>query len=60
LVALDSDRRQNCRDLLAGRGNLHFAAFDALWVKGKDLRERVLKGLADLGWNGHVKWSSAT
>jgi ATP-dependent DNA ligase len=30
VVALDSEGRQNFRDLLAGRGNLHFAAFDAL------------------------------
>ena len=26
------------RDLVAGRGNLHYAAFDALWIDGKDLR----------------------
>jgi bifunctional non-homologous end joining protein LigD len=38
VVALDSEGRQNFRDLLAGRGNLHYAAFDALWVNGKDLR----------------------
>ena len=38
VVALDSEGRQNFRDLLAGRGNLHYAAFDALWVNGRDLR----------------------
>jgi ATP-dependent DNA ligase len=38
LLALDSEGRQNFRDLRAGRGNLHYAAFDALWVEGKDLR----------------------
>jgi bifunctional non-homologous end joining protein LigD len=38
VVALDSEGRQNFRDLLAGRGNLHYAAFDALWVRGQDLR----------------------
>jgi bifunctional non-homologous end joining protein LigD len=38
VVALDSDGRQNFRDLLAGRGNLHYGAFDALWINGKDLR----------------------
>jgi bifunctional non-homologous end joining protein LigD len=38
VVALDSDGRQNFRDLLTGRGNLLYAAFDALWVDGKDLR----------------------
>jgi bifunctional non-homologous end joining protein LigD len=41
VVALDSEGRQNFRDLLAG-GNLHYAAFDALWINGKDLRELPL------------------
>jgi hypothetical protein len=52
VVALDRDGRQNFRDLLAGRGNLHYAVFDALWVNGKDLRglpltrrKRALHGL---------------
>ena len=35
VVALDSEGRQNFRDLTAGRGNLHYAAFDALWIEGK-------------------------
>jgi bifunctional non-homologous end joining protein LigD len=39
---LDSEGRQNFRDLMAGRGNLHFAAFDALWIDGKDLRPLLL------------------
>jgi bifunctional non-homologous end joining protein LigD len=38
VVALDSEGRQSFRDLLAGRGNLHYASFDALWIEGKDLR----------------------
>jgi bifunctional non-homologous end joining protein LigD len=38
VVALDSPGRQSFRALLGGEGNLHFAAFDALWVNGKDLR----------------------
>ena len=38
VVALDAHGRQSFRDLLAGRGNLHYAAFDVLWVNGKDLR----------------------
>ncbi len=42
VVALDEHGRQNFRDLLAGRGNLHFAAFDALWVNGRDLRRLPL------------------
>ena len=43
VVALDADGRQSFRDLLARRGNLHYAAFDALWVNGKDLRGLPLK-----------------
>jgi bifunctional non-homologous end joining protein LigD len=42
VVALDSEGRQSFRDLMAGRGNLHYAAFDALWVEGKDLRPLLL------------------
>jgi bifunctional non-homologous end joining protein LigD len=42
VVALDAQGRQSFRELLAGRGNLHFAAFDALWVNGKDLRDLPL------------------
>jgi ATP dependent DNA ligase-like protein len=30
------------RDLRAGRGNLHYAAFDALCIEGKDLRPLLL------------------
>jgi bifunctional non-homologous end joining protein LigD len=42
VLALDSEGRQNFRDLTAGRGNLHYAAFDALWIEGKDLRPLLL------------------
>jgi bifunctional non-homologous end joining protein LigD len=42
VVALDGEGRQNFRDLTAGRGNLHYAAFDALWIDGKDLRPLLL------------------
>jgi ATP-dependent DNA ligase len=38
VVALDSEGRQNFRDLRAGRGTLRYAALDALWMEGKDLR----------------------
>jgi ATP-dependent DNA ligase len=41
IVALEGGR-QDFRALLAGRGNLHYAAFDALWVNGKDLRRLPL------------------
>ena len=39
---LPPSHRQNFRDLRAGRGNLHYAAFDALWIDGKDLRPLLL------------------
>ena len=42
VVALDSEGRQHFRDLAGGRGNLHYAAFDALWIEGKDLRPLLL------------------
>lgn len=38
IVALDPEGRQDFRALLEGRGNLHYAAFDALWVNGRDIR----------------------
>ena len=38
IVALDEQGRQGFRLLMAGRGNRHYAAFDVLWLKGKDLR----------------------
>ncbi len=38
VISLDAEGRQNFRDLTGGQGNLHYAAFDALWVNGKDLR----------------------
>ena len=39
VVALGEHGRQDFRGLMAGRGNLHYAVFDVLWLKGKDLRE---------------------
>jgi bifunctional non-homologous end joining protein LigD len=42
VVALDGEGRQNFRALITGKGNLHYAAFDALWLNGKDLRELPL------------------
>jgi len=38
VVALDDEGRMDFRALLAGRGWLHYAAFDLLWLNGKDLR----------------------
>jgi bifunctional non-homologous end joining protein LigD len=42
VVALDPQGRQDFRGLLARRGNFHYAAFDALWLNGTDLRELPL------------------
>ena len=39
VVALDEYGRQDFRLLMTGRGNLHYAVFDVLWLKGKDLRD---------------------
>jgi bifunctional non-homologous end joining protein LigD len=38
IVALDRGGRQSFRELVAGGGHLHYAAFDALWLRGRDLR----------------------
>jgi bifunctional non-homologous end joining protein LigD len=38
VVALDEEGRMDFRMLLSGRGWLHYAAFDLLWLNGKDLR----------------------
>jgi bifunctional non-homologous end joining protein LigD len=43
VVALDADGRQNLQALSTGSGNLHYAAFDALWMNGRDLRGLPLK-----------------
>ena len=52
IVALDDEGRQDFRALLSGRGWLHYAAFDLLWLGGRDLsrqsltvRKRHLEGL---------------
>lgn len=37
VIALDAEGRQDFRGLLARRGNLRCAAFDVLWLNGKDL-----------------------
>jgi bifunctional non-homologous end joining protein LigD len=52
VVSLDEEGQQDFRALMAGRGNLHYAAFDVLWLNGNDLRghelarrKRILKRL---------------
>jgi bifunctional non-homologous end joining protein LigD len=42
VVALDDEGRMDFRRLLAGRGWLHYAAFDVLWLNGRDLRAQPL------------------
>jgi hypothetical protein len=36
VVALDQEGRQDFQLLMRGGGNLHYAVFDVLWLKGKD------------------------
>jgi bifunctional non-homologous end joining protein LigD len=43
VVALDGEGRQNLQALSTGSGSLHYAAFDALWLNGRDLRGLPLK-----------------
>jgi ATP-dependent DNA ligase len=42
LIAIDDEGRMNFWDLMKGRGHLAFAAFDILWLRGKDLRQLPL------------------
>ena len=42
MVSLDEEGRQIFRRMLAGRGHLHYAAFDLLWLNGRDLRSLPL------------------
>jgi bifunctional non-homologous end joining protein LigD len=42
VVAWDDDGRMDFRALLAGRGWLHYAAFDLPWLNGRDLRAQSL------------------
>jgi bifunctional non-homologous end joining protein LigD len=42
VVALDDEGRMDFRALLGGHGQLHYAAFDLLWLNGRDLRAQPL------------------
>jgi bifunctional non-homologous end joining protein LigD len=42
IVALDVEGRISFWDLMRGRGTLAYAAFDLLWLNGRDLRELPL------------------
>jgi hypothetical protein len=39
IAASNGEGQQNFRALITGKGNLHYAAFNALWLNGKELRE---------------------
>lgn len=42
VVALDDEGHMDFRALQHGRGWLHYAAFDVLWLNGKDMRTQPL------------------
>jgi bifunctional non-homologous end joining protein LigD len=42
VVAIDDEDRPNFRGLMSHQGHLHYAAFDVLWLNGKDLRRQSL------------------
>jgi ATP-dependent DNA ligase len=42
LVVLDSSGKARFYDLMAGRGTVVFAAFDLLWLNGRDMRDLTL------------------
>jgi bifunctional non-homologous end joining protein LigD len=43
IIALDDDGRISFWDLMRGRGTLAYAAFDLLWINGRDLRGSPLR-----------------
>jgi bifunctional non-homologous end joining protein LigD len=38
VLAIDDSGQHTFRGLMSGQGHLHYAAFDLLWLNGKDLR----------------------
>jgi bifunctional non-homologous end joining protein LigD len=42
IIAIDDEGRINFWELMRGRGTLAYAAFDLLWLNGRDLRELPL------------------
>jgi bifunctional non-homologous end joining protein LigD len=42
IIAIDDEKRMDFWRLMKGRGHLAYAAFDVLWLRGKDLRELPL------------------
>jgi bifunctional non-homologous end joining protein LigD len=43
IIALDDDGRISFWDLMRGRGTVAYAAFDLLWINGRDLRDSPLR-----------------
>ena len=52
MVALDHQREEDFRALLAGPGCLHYAAFNLLWLNGRDLAAVTSRRLAILRLHG--------
>jgi bifunctional non-homologous end joining protein LigD len=48
LVVLDRTGKAKFYDLMAGRGYVVFAAFDLMWLNGRDLRDQPLWGRREL------------
>jgi ATP-dependent DNA ligase len=42
VLALDPEGHEDFMLLMRGEGNLHYAAFDLLWLNGRDLRAKPL------------------
>ena len=42
VIALDADGHADFKALMRGQGDLQYAAFDLLWLNGRDLREEAL------------------
>ena len=42
IIAIDDEGRMDFWGLMKGRGHLAYAAFDLLWLRGKDLRQLPL------------------
>ena len=42
VVALGADGYPDFHRLMRGQGDLHYAAFDLLWLNGRDLRQQML------------------
>ena len=57
LVVLDRTGKARFNDLMAGRGVVVFAAFDLMWLNGRDLRDQPLWQRKEL-LQGHLEPST--